>query len=70
MRLASKIKRELKRSKNIFVMAHKNLDLDALGACIGVSAIASNFKKQSYIIVDDKKHEPASNRRSYDYSYE
>ncbi len=62
MRLASKIKRELKRSKNIFVMAHKNLDLDALGACIGVSAIASNFKKQSYIIVDDKKHEPAVGR--------
>lgn len=59
MRIESKIKREFKKSKNIFIVAHKNLDLDALGACIGVTAIASNFKKSSYIIIDDKKHEPA-----------
>lgn len=59
MKIEIKIKRLLKRSKNIFIVAHKNLDLDAIGACIGVSAISTYYKKPNYIIIDDKKHEPA-----------
>ena len=39
-------------------MAHKNLDLDALGSCIGMYMFLKNRRKKSYIIVDDKNHEP------------
>ena len=37
--------------------AHKDLDLDALGSCIGLSLILKQRKKTCYIIVDDKEHE-------------
>lgn len=57
MKIESQIKRKIKRSKNVFIVAHKDLDLDALGACVGISAMASYFHKQSYIIIDDIKHE-------------
>lgn len=57
MKIEAKIKKILKRSKNVFITGHKNLDLDALGACIGISAICNCFNKTSYIIVDDVTHE-------------
>ena len=60
MRIIDK-KRELKKairgSKNVFLMAHKDLDLDALGSCIGLSTILGQKKKNCYIIIDDKNHE-------------
>ena len=49
--------KQIKKSKKVFLMAHKNLDLDALGACIGMSLIVSHFNKESYIVIDDKNHE-------------
>lgn len=51
------LNRRIKRSKIIFLMAHKDLDLDALGSCIGLSLILKQRKKTCYIIVDDKEHE-------------
>lgn len=57
MKIENQIKRRIKKSKNVFIIAHKALDLDALGACIGVSSICTSFHKQNYIIVDDTKHE-------------
>lgn len=57
MKIERKIKRIIKRSKNIFIMAHKNLDLDALGACIGVASICDGFHKKNHIIIDDEKNE-------------
>ncbi len=57
MKIEKAIKNKIKKSKNVFIVAHQNLDLDALGACIGASTIASHFNKPSYIIIDDKKHE-------------
>ena len=60
MRIIDK-KRELNKairgSKNVFLMAHKDLDLDALGSCIGLSTILGQKKKNCYIIIDDKNHE-------------
>ncbi len=60
MRIIDK-KRELnkaiRRSKNVFLMAHKDLDLDALGSCIGLSTVLGQKKKNCYIIIDDKNHE-------------
>lgn len=57
MKIENQIKRKIKRSKNVFIVAHKNLDLDAIGACIGVASICHSFHKKNYIIMDDKKHE-------------
>lgn len=52
-----KLLKSIKKSKTIFIMGHKNLDLDAIGSCIGMYSIASNYKKECYIIIDDKEHE-------------
>ncbi len=53
-----KFNRAVRRSKNIFLMAHKNLDLDALGSCIGLYRLLKKRKKKCYIIIDDQQHEP------------
>lgn len=47
----------IRKSDTIFLMAHKDLDLDALGSCIGLNTILTNKKKNCYIIIDDKSHE-------------
>lgn len=57
MKIEKEIKKKIKKSKNVFIVAHQNLDLDALGACVGMSSIISHFNKPNYIIIDDKKHE-------------
>lgn len=57
MEIEKKIKKIIKKSDNIFVQGHKNLDLDAIGACVGITSIANHFNKDSYIIVDDEIHE-------------
>ena len=38
-------------------MAHKNLDLDALGSSIGMYKILKSRKKDCYLVIDDKTHE-------------
>ncbi len=57
MKIEKRIKRIIKKSDNIFVTGHKNLDLDAIGACIGIYAIAKKYKKECYIINDDTENE-------------
>ena len=52
-----KINNIIKKSKTIFLMGHKDLDLDALGSCIGMYNILSRKKKKCYIIIDDTKHD-------------
>ena len=53
-----KLKKAVKNAKNIFLMAHKDLDLDALGSSIGMYMILKKKRKKIYIIIDDKIHEP------------
>lgn len=50
------------RAKTIFLMAHKNLDLDALGSCIGAYLILKKHKKKCYIIIDEEEHEAGVNK--------
>ena len=52
-----KINSSIRKAKNIFLMAHKDLDLDALGSQIGMYMILKGKKKKCYIIIDDKTHE-------------
>lgn len=51
------LKKLTKKSKTIFIMAHKNLDLDALGSSIGLYELFNKMNKECYIIVDDRNHE-------------
>ncbi|MBQ6323338.1 MAG: DHH family phosphoesterase [Bacilli bacterium] len=52
-----KLNKEIRKAKTIFLMAHKNLDLDALGSSIGMYMILKRRKKNCYLIIDDKEHE-------------
>lgn len=52
-----KIHKRLKKASNIFIMGHKNLDLDAIGGCLALADYCKQIKKQAYVIVDDTKHE-------------
>lgn len=54
---SKKLKKYIKRSKNIFLMGHKNLDLDALGSSIGMYVILQHQKKNCYLVIDDTTHE-------------
>ncbi|MBQ9019545.1 MAG: DHH family phosphoesterase [Bacilli bacterium] len=52
-----KINKALRKSKIIFLMAHKNLDLDALGSSIGMLKFLEKRRKKVYFIIDDRNHE-------------
>lgn len=52
-----KIIRMLKKSSNVFVIAHQDLDLDALGSSLGIYELASSYKKNCYLIINDRKNE-------------
>ena len=41
-------------SNNIFVVGHNDLDLDAIGAIIGINLIAEKYMKKIYTIIDDE----------------
>lgn len=52
-----KITNMIRKAKTIFLMAHKDLDLDALGSSIGMSMLLKQKRKDCYLIIDDKIHE-------------
>lgn len=51
------VKRKIKHSETIFIMGHKNLDLDAISSNIGICYILQKLNKTCYIVIDDKEHE-------------
>ena len=51
----SKLMKMIKKSKKIFIMAHKNMDLDALGSSVGLYNILQTKKKECYLVVNEKK---------------
>lgn len=57
-RLKSTLKRKIILSKNIYVIGHDNLDLDAFGAMVGIVSIANKYHKNCFTIIDDKEFEP------------
>ena len=52
-----KLNMAIRRAKYIFLMGHKNLDLDALGSQIGMYMILKKKRKKCFIIIDDQEHE-------------
>lgn len=47
----------IKASSNVLIMGHTMMDMDALGACLGIKAICDNLEKTSQIVVDLKSTE-------------
>ncbi len=44
----------IRNSSNVIIMGHVNLDMDALGSCLGMCAICEYCKKDSVIVYDPK----------------
>ncbi len=42
------------RASNVVIMGHKDMDMDALGACLGVKAICDSLGKEAFIVFDPK----------------
>ena len=47
----------IKASKKVLIMGHTQMDMDALGACLGVKAICNRVKIQSKVVIDLKATE-------------
>ena len=54
-----KINQLIDEASNIFVVSHKDLDLDAIGSCLAIYNYAHNKDKKIYLIIDDRKIEKA-----------
>lgn len=52
-----KVMSAIRKAKTIFLMGHRDLDLDAIGSCIGMYTLLKQKRKKCYIIIDDKTHE-------------
>ncbi len=52
--------KELILSKEVFLVAHNNMDLDAYAAMVGFSLIAKKYNNKVYLISDDKEIDPAT----------
>lgn len=53
--------KEVILAKNVFVIGHNNIDLDAFGAMIGIALICKKFRKQTFAIIDDDTLEESMN---------
>lgn len=54
-----KLTQLIKNHDNIFVMAHKNIDLDALGSIICLYKIIESFKKTPYLVMSSHEKNPS-----------
>ena len=60
MRIQAKINEineMIEQATSVFLMAHRDLDLDAINSCIGMDFYVKTKKKKSYIIIDDEEQE-------------
>ena len=44
------------QSSQVFIMGHKNADLDAVGAAMGISCLCRKKGKQAYIVLDQEQN--------------
>lgn len=51
------LRRIIKDSKMIYIMGHNDMDMDALGSCLGVMAICESCKKPAKIVYAPKRTE-------------
>ena len=51
------LKKSINKAKKVFLIAHKDLDLDAISSCIAMSYLFKKIRKESFIIIDDTTNE-------------
>ena len=52
--MADSVLSSIKNSSNVIIMGHTAMDMDALGACLGMRAICEYCNKSSHIVYDPK----------------
>jgi len=57
-----RIEKLINMSDEVFITAHKYIDLDALGAILGIYYIVNNLGKNAYIVIDDEEINPEVKR--------
>ncbi len=50
--IAHALKRLMEQSSKVFIMGHKNPDLDSFGAALGINRVAKSIGKDAYIIIN------------------
>lgn len=55
--LADSLINLINNSSNVLIMGHTNMDMDALGSCLGVKAICERLEKPAKLVVDLKATE-------------
>ena len=55
--LADSLINLIKNASNVLIMGHTNLDMDALGSCLGIKAICDRVSIPSFLVVDFKATE-------------
>ena len=56
------ISEKLKSVDHVFVVGHKNLDMDALGSAVGMQLFSSNVLDESYVVYDAEQISPDIHR--------
>ena len=56
------ISEKLKSVDCVFVVGHKNLDMDALGSAVGMQLFSSNILNDSYVVYDSEQMSPDIHR--------
>ena len=56
------ISEKLKSVDCVFVVGHKNLDMDALGSAVGMQLFSSNVLDESYVVYDPEQMSPDIHR--------
>ncbi len=54
--MANSLSELISQSSNVFIMGHKNADLDAIGAAVGIACICRKKGRQARIVVDMEKN--------------
>lgn len=52
--ISQAVKETIEKSDVVYIIGHKNTDIDCIGAAVGIAKIAKSYGKEVYIIIDTK----------------
>ncbi len=52
--ISQSISTAISESENIFIMGHKNIDIDALGSALGIYRLSKSLEKECFIVTEPK----------------
>ena len=59
--IAQALKDLIDKSEKVYIVGHKNTDIDCVGAAVGISKICESMDKENYIVVDVKYNNSTRN---------